>query len=166
MDLFTEHWEYIIATASAKAVEIGQQLHRAADIEDYTQDLILYLAERQDKYNADRSAPKTFIAMILKYGKRDILRKLYQLKRRTYIKSTTFVISLHDQIDDNRRSEQRQMIAEYILTLPDPVARMICRMILLHGMHLRTIEKLTRLSPDEIRNEIKKNMKGLKEWNG
>lgn len=77
----------IKATATAKAVEIARHSGRMSDVEDFTQDVLCYLIERAGQYNSKRSQPKTFINMILTYAKKDLLRRMYRMKRRTIIKT-------------------------------------------------------------------------------
>lgn len=130
ISLIEDHLEYVRATATAKAVEIGQHTGRLADIEDYKQEIFCYLIEHIEQYDSLRSQPKTFINMIIRFAKKEILRRLYRQKRRVCIEAVTIEPFEMTIIDE--RTNNYAEIAEFIETLSEP-DRTICYDLFIQG---------------------------------
>lgn len=81
MTFFEKHFEYINATATARAVEIATITGRY-DIDDYKQEMFLYLVRQMDNYKSDRSSPHTYINMVITSAKRIVIRSMYRNKNR------------------------------------------------------------------------------------
>ena len=157
MKLLEDNWDYIKATATAKAVEIARHSGRMSDVEDFTQDVLCYLIERAGQYNPKRSQPKTFINMILTYAKKDLLRRMYRMKRRTITKT----VELHQTQAENIIDECSTVsadVAEYISTLQEP-DRSICRQVVLQGISAEIVARKQDKSKDEILAMIRRAMR-------
>ena len=157
MKLLEDNWDYIKATATAKAVEIARHSGRMSDVEDFTQDVLRYLIERASQYNPKRSQPKTFINMILTYAKKDLLRRMYRMKRRTIIKTVELHQTQAENIIDERSTVSAD-VAEFISTLQEP-ARSICRQVVLQGISAGIVARQQGQSKDEILAMIRRAMR-------
>lgn len=157
MKLFENNWDYIRATAAAKAVEIARHAGRMSDVEDFTQDVLFYFVSHADQYDPKRSQPKTFINMILTYAKKDLLRRMYRMKRRAGIKT----IELHQTeaesiIDDC--STAAEDIADFIEALQEP-ERTLCRQVIVQGISAGIVARKQGKSKDEILAMIRRAMR-------
>lgn len=157
MKLFENNWDYIMATAAAKAVEIARHAGRMSDVEDFTQDVLFYFVSHADQYDPKRSQPKTFINMILTYAKKDLLRRMYRMKRRAGIKT----IELHQTeaesiIDDC--STAAEDIADFIEALQEP-ERTLCRQVIVQGISAGIVARKQGKSKDEILSLIREAMR-------
>lgn len=157
MKLFENNWDYIRATAAAKAVEIARHAGRMSDVEDFTQDVLFYFVSHADQYDPKRSQPKTFINMILTYAKKDLLRRMYRMKRRAGIKT----IELHQTeaesiIDDC--STAAEDIADFIEALQEP-ERTLCRQVIVQGISAGIVARKQGKSKDEILSLIREVMR-------
>ena len=157
MKLLEDNWDYIKATAAAKAVEIARHSGRMSDVEDFTQDVLCYLVEHADQYNPKRSQPKTFINMILTYAKKDLLRRMYRMKRRTSIKT----VELHQTQAENIIDEDNTIpadIADFISSLQEPI-RTISRQVVMQGISAGIVARKQDKSKDEILAMIRRAMR-------
>ena len=82
MDFVTRHLEYIQQCANCRAIEIAETAGRFADVEDYRQEILVWIVRRQHLFNARRGKPTTFIAMTAETAKKRILRRLRRGKNR------------------------------------------------------------------------------------
>lgn len=80
MGFVEQHWDYINQTASVHAIEIATLTRRWMYLEDYKQEMIIYLVKNANKYNAKKSKPATFINMVLHSSKSSIIRHHYRHK--------------------------------------------------------------------------------------
>lgn len=159
MKLFENNWDYIRATAAAKAVEIARHAGRMSDVEDFTQDVLFYFVAHADQYDPKRSQPKTFINMILTYAKKDLLRRMYRMKRRAWIKT----IKLHQTeaesiIDDSTTTAED--IADYIEALQEP-ERTLCRQVIVQGISIGIVARKQGKSKDKILSLIREAMRPI-----
>ena len=157
MKLLEDNWDYIRATATAKAVEIARHSGRMSDVEDFTQDVLCYLVERADQYNPKRSQPKTFINMVLTYAKKNMLRRMYRMKRRTNVKTVELPKALAESIIDERSTITTDA-AEFIDTLPEPM-RTISRQVVMQGISAGIVARQQGKSKDEILGMIRQAMR-------
>ena len=81
MCFFEKHYEYINACATIRAWEIANSTGRH-DIEDYKQEMFLYLIRHIDAYRPERSCPHTFINLLMSSAKKIVLRSLARNKNR------------------------------------------------------------------------------------
>lgn len=88
MSFFEKHYEYINACAIARAWEIAYSTGRY-DIEDYKQEMFLYLIRRIGTYQPERSCPHTFINLLMTSAKRTILRSMARNKNRIISQART-----------------------------------------------------------------------------
>lgn len=156
MKLFENNWDYIRATAAAKAVEIARHAGRMSDVEDFTQDVLFYFVVHADQYDPKRSQPKTFINMILTYAKKDLLRRMYCMKRRAGIKTTELHQTEAESIIDDC-STAAEDIADYIESLQEP-KRTLCRQVIVQGISAGIVARKQGKSKDEILSLIRKAM--------
>lgn len=89
MTFFERHQEYINACATARAWEIAYSTKRY-DIDDYKQEMFLYLLKHIEKYNPDRSGPHTFINLLMASSHKIILRSQNRNKNRIITEARTF----------------------------------------------------------------------------
>lgn len=82
MDFFKKNWDYIEQSVSCRAMEIAEITCRFGDIDDFRQEIYLWLVRRAPDYNAERGATTTFIAMTTATAKKRILRRLRRFKNR------------------------------------------------------------------------------------
>lgn len=157
MKLFENNWDYIRATAAAKAVEIARHSGRMSDVEDFTQDVLCYFVAHVDQYDPKRSQPKTFINMILTYAKKDLLRKMYRMKRRASIKTIELHKAEAENIIDDR-STAAEDIADYIESLPEP-ERTLCRQVVMQGISAGIVARRLGKCKDEILHLIRDAMR-------
>ena len=157
MDLLSDNWEYIQATAAAKAVEMARHSGRMSEIEDFTHDVIQYLIEHAEHYNPRRSQPKTFINMILTYAKKDLLRKMYRMKRRTILQTVELKEAESLTKEENSKSYD---IVEFITILPEPI-RTITRQVVIEGISAGIIARQHKKRKDEILEMIREVMRPL-----
>jgi RNA polymerase sigma factor (sigma-70 family) len=159
MDIIKDNWQYIQATAQSKAVEIAQHVKRIGDIEDFTQDLLLFLLKRAKRYRPDRGQPKTFINMILTFGQKDMIRRMFRNKRRVNY-CTVSLEQGHAARIRNGDSFDGREIDEHIEALPDP-DRVICRAYVLDRISIRKIAVITGRSETEIQETIRNAMRPI-----
>jgi len=81
MSFFEKYFAYIDACATARAWEIAYTTNRY-DIEDYKQEMFLYLSKHIDRYNPERSCPHTFINLLMTSAKKIVLRSMGRNKNR------------------------------------------------------------------------------------
>lgn len=81
MSFFEKCFTYIDACATARAWEIAYTTNRY-DIDDYKQDMFLYVAKGIDRFNPERSCPHTFINMLITSAKKNVLRSLNRQKNK------------------------------------------------------------------------------------
>jgi DNA-directed RNA polymerase specialized sigma24 family protein len=81
MCFFEKHYEYINACATARAFEIASVTKRY-DIEDYKQEMFLYVIQHIDRYQPERSRPHTFINLLISSKKKMIFRSMSRNKNR------------------------------------------------------------------------------------
>ena len=159
MDIIKDNWQYIQATAQSKAVEIAQHVKRIGDIEDFTQDLLLFLLKRAKRYRPDRGQPKTFINMILTFGQKDMIRRMFRNKRRVNY-CTVSLEQGHAARIRNGDSFDGREIDYHIESLPEP-DREICRAYVLDRISIRKIAIMTGREAQEIERTIKKAMQPI-----
>jgi DNA-directed RNA polymerase specialized sigma24 family protein len=82
MDFVTKHLTYIIQSANCRAIEIAEITGRHGDVEDFRQEILVYLVRRAPTYNPDRGKPTTFISMITTTAKKRMLRRMRRAKNR------------------------------------------------------------------------------------
>lgn len=90
MNFIEKHWQYIEATATAKAVEIAQ-LTGKWDIDDHKQSMFLFLVKRVKNYRPEAGSPHTYINVILRSAKMEVMRQMNRQKNQ--------IISQARQID-------------------------------------------------------------------
>lgn len=132
MNLIEQHWEYTLATARAHAVEICQYLDKMQDFQDVVQELLIFANDRIDKFNAARSQPKTFISMLLKYARKQYLRRAYRHCRRTTIEAVDL-----DEYKDSlvyEHDNRTEYIIEFITAIEDEETRSICQQTIIDGI--------------------------------
>lgn len=159
MNLIEDNWTYIQATATAKAVEIARHFGRLSAIEDLQQEILYYLVRAEKRYNPERSQPKTFINMILTYAKKDLLRRMYRMKRRTNIMTVDLQSIPADQIIDQSNTATAD-IEEFIPTLPEP-ERTICSQVIIDGISAGIVARKQGRSKDEILSMIREAMRPI-----
>ena len=157
--LIEDNWAYIQATATAKAVEIAQCTGRMADVDDFRQDMLAYLVRRADRYDPRRARAKTFINMLLHYGKRDLLRRMYRLKRIVRINTVELPPEQEMALIDDRGSTGCD-IAEFIEALPAPIGT-VCRQIVLQGIPAGTVARKLGRSKEEIIALVRRAMRPI-----
>ena len=82
MDFIEENMDYILQCAKCRAIEIGETTGLFGDVEDYTQEIIVWIIRRAPSFDPRRGKPSTFISMIAGTAKRRILRRLRRSKNR------------------------------------------------------------------------------------
>ena len=125
MTFFDEHYEYIYATANAKAVEIARATGLMSDVDDIRQDLIIAILKNMETYNPTKSKPKTFISMCLNSARKNKLKSLFADKRRVDMPCNR---SDCEQIRE-QASTAGEQLPDAINTLPAWHAK-VCRSIL------------------------------------
>ena len=160
MKILEDNWDYIQATARAKAVEIALYSGRRGDVDDFTQDLLCFLVKRVDRYNPCRSNPKTFISMILTYAKKDLLRRMYRIKRRAAIETVELSSDLMDFLIVPDYNSTRMEIREFIFALPSP-DRQIADQILLQRQSIESVARQNGVSRQEILDQLRDSLRPL-----
>ena len=136
MDFFTEHYNYIFATATAKAVDIVRKTG-VNDLEDFRQEILIFLFRRLNKYDASKGTAHTYINVCMESARKNIIRNIYRMQKRNHTNIAPIDIA-EDVIADDSRSQRIAEMQEYILTLPDPV-RSICLDYFINGVILPVI---------------------------
>ena len=158
MNLIEDNWKYIQATTAAKAVEIAKKIGRMSDIEDLKQEVLFYLIKAEKRYDPKRSQPKTFINMILTYAQKNLLRRMYRMKRRVNIATVDLQTVQADQL--LAPSSTTADIGDFIETLPEP-DRPICRQMILDGISAGVIARRQGKSKDELLAQVREAMRPI-----
>lgn len=82
MDFLKNNWQYIEQSANCRALEIAEITRRFGDLDDFRQEIYLWVVRRAPDYNAKRGNATTFIAMTTATAKKRILRRLRRFKNR------------------------------------------------------------------------------------
>lgn len=82
MDFAEKYIGYILQCATCKAIEIAENTGRFGDIEDFKQEIILWIVRRSEAYNPQRGRPSTYISLTSATAKKRIMRKLNRAKNR------------------------------------------------------------------------------------
>ncbi len=82
MDFITRHMTYVMQCANCRAIEIAETTGRFGDVEDFRQEILMYLVRLAPAYNPGRGKPSTFISMMAVTAKKRILRRLRRTKNR------------------------------------------------------------------------------------
>ena len=82
MDILKQHWPYAERCAHFGAIEIADITGRHSDIEDFQQEILVWIMRRAGSYSAKRGKPTTFIAMASSTAKKRILRRLNRQKHK------------------------------------------------------------------------------------
>lgn len=82
MSFFEKYQEYIAACLKVRALEVAYITQRHSDVEDYMQEMMIYLLRYSDRYNPERSCPHTFINRLAISAKATLLRHLRAKKNR------------------------------------------------------------------------------------
>ena len=158
MNLIEDNWKYIQATTAAKAVEIAKKIGRMSDIEDLKQEVLFYLIKAEKRYDPTRSQPKTFINMILTYAQKNLLRRMYRMKRRVNITTVDLQTVQVDQL--LAPSSTTADIGDFIEILPEP-DRTICRQMILDGISAGIIARRQGKSKDELLAMVREAMRPI-----
>ena len=82
MDFINKHLQYVEQCAFCRAIEIAEITGRFAEVEDFKQDILVWLLRREGSYDPRRGKPSTFISMTAATAKKRILRRLRRAKNR------------------------------------------------------------------------------------
>ena len=82
LDFLKQHWAYADQCANCRAIEIANITGRHSDIEDFKQEILVWIMRRAGSYNAQRGKPTTFIAMASSTAKKRILRRQNRQKHK------------------------------------------------------------------------------------
>lgn len=158
--LVETNYEYIHATAEAKAVEIAKATGMFADVEDFRQDLIMALIAQAGSYNPDRATQRTFISVCLNNAKKDLLKRLFTNKRRANMYGEEINEEQHEAKQNVCRS-----IPEELKHLPERLQR-IC-MDILCGMSITETARDQGITKRDVRqaifNEVPECLENLQE---
>ncbi len=163
MNLLEEYYESLKATATAEAVRIGLMLDKREEIPDIVQDIMLYCVQNARKYNEARSRPKTFLSLLIKTAGKIYLRRIYrmQTRRSGYIELVELPEDMDIEDESEERRAKRQMIDEYIQTMPEGQAKDFCRQYFIERETLTEIVKGKGIAYDEARAIIFDAMRDL-----
>lgn len=146
-NLVETNYEYIHATAEAKAVEIARATGMFADVEDFRQDLIMALVVQADSYNPDRATQRTFISVCINNAKKDLLKRLFTNKRKA---------NMHGEEINEEHHEAKQNVCspipEELKHLPERLQR-ICLNILC-GMSITETARAQGITKRDVRQAI------------
>lgn len=84
MDFIEKHLKYAEQCAFCRAIEIAEITGRFSEIEDFKQDILVWLLRRAKSYDPTRGKPLTFISMTAATAKKRILRRLRRAKNRIF----------------------------------------------------------------------------------
>ncbi|MBE6380051.1 MAG: hypothetical protein E7047_03895 [Lentisphaerae bacterium] len=87
-DIIQRNWTYIERCACCNALQIARATGRYSDIEDFKQEIYLWIVKRASEYSSARAKETTYISMIVETGKRKILRRLRRYKNRMIYDAT------------------------------------------------------------------------------
>ena len=85
MEFFENNWQYIQSNAAAKAVEIATKTGRLADIEDFKQEILLFLVRRGYRFDQEKGQATTFIEVCMDSARKNIIRNIYRKRKRFII---------------------------------------------------------------------------------
>lgn len=125
---FEKNYSYIDACATCKAIEIATELKAFSDVQDFRQEILLWICRRGHLYNQMRSSPTTFIAMLTDTAKKRILRK-FRRKKNWIIKSAEKIEDFDKPVFYNRNAQD---IRDFIDTLGEP-EKSLCRRLIDDG---------------------------------
>lgn len=125
MNLIEKHWEFTRITATAQAVEICKMTNRMQDCQDVAQDILVFVSKRIGTYNSQRSQPKTFINMLIKYAKKIILRKHYRALRK-YGEITIENIDDYNERICDEKENRMELLTDWIDAMQDGEEKTIC----------------------------------------
>lgn len=136
-EFFQRYYTYIYSTATVKAVDIVQKTG-VNDLEDFRQDILVFLAQRIRHYSPKKGKPKTYINVCMESARKNIIRDLYR-RRTAPTVSAVPVDALKDALYAmDSRAQRIAEMQEYVQALP-PKERDIC------GSYLFDCESLTRI---------------------
>lgn len=158
MDFFTEHYDYIFATANAKAVDIVRKTG-LNDLEDFRQEIFVFLFRRLDKYDAAKGAPHTFIDVCMESARKNIIRNIYRAKKKNHILDAVPIESVEEPAAADARSHRLADMQEYIQALPAPI-RTICLDYFINGVTLPAIARRHRQTLQQVMEDIRSAMGG------
>ena len=84
MEFIEKHLAYAEQCAFCRAIEIAEITGRFSEIEDFKQDILVWLLRRAKSYDPQRGKPSTFISMTAATAKKRILRRLRRAKNRIF----------------------------------------------------------------------------------
>jgi len=150
MNLLEENYEYAKATATAEAVRIAKMIDRKQDIPDIVQDLLLHCVRNIGKFNATRSQPRTFIALLIRTAGKMYLRRHFRKMSRNGGEILLEELPQEGEIEDEHETtRQRQsMLDDYIEAMPEGEAKEICRKYFIEG---ELLYNLAMFKVDEMR---------------
>ena len=80
MQFVEDNYSYIDRSAACIAVNIAEKLGDFSSVEDYKQDVILWICRRQHLYDRAKGTPSTFIAMLSATAAKRIIRRARRKK--------------------------------------------------------------------------------------
>lgn len=164
MNFIEDNWQYINSAASARSVEIARRTGRWQDIKCFKQDIFLYLIKRIPKYDPNRAKPNTFIAMVTKSAKIQILRHIHRQKNQVFFGSPILVDASLLLAPGNPSSDSID-ISEYIASLPEPESS-ICHALIIEEKNPYRLARRHGIKYDELIQSVRKAMQPLAELFG
>lgn len=73
---YEKHREYIDSCTEVRSIEIANFTGRYSDVDDYRQEIRLYIFQKITQYQPKHAKPHTFINLLAVTAKRKMLRRL------------------------------------------------------------------------------------------
>lgn len=152
LDFFEKNYEYIFASATVKALDVAKKTDMPNDIEDFRQEVLIFLARRIKHYNPAKGAVKTFIEVCAESARKNLIRNIHRRKINiekqddmTIINSIPQPESIVPDLDD------------YINALPEP-ARTMCHQFFREDLPVRLIGRRFAITSDDVVSQIRQHM--------
>lgn len=77
-----EFMEYIIQCAECRAVQVARASQDWSSVQDYQQDIVLYVIRHANAFNQNKGKPKTFIDLLARRAAINIIRHINAIHRK------------------------------------------------------------------------------------